>query len=112
MKSSGSVRRRESYRNMIERVESSVEYKVDAAALEFVDELVRCMREAGVNQAEVARRLDTSEPYVSKVLRGDANFTLATMVKLAAAVGHDVHVQLAPAGSMARGRHWQPGGRR
>lgn len=89
----------ETYRKFIERVASSVDYKLDVAALEFVDELIRCMRQAGVNQAEMARRLEASEPYVSKVLRGDANFTLATMVKLAGAVGQEVHMHLAVAGS-------------
>jgi transcriptional regulator with XRE-family HTH domain len=93
------VKRTESYREFIGRVESTVEYKVDVAALEFVDELVRAMRLAGVNQAELARRLAASEPYVSKVLRGDTNFTLATMVKLATAVESDIRVHLAPIGS-------------
>jgi predicted XRE-type DNA-binding protein len=87
------------YREFIERIASTVEYKVDVAALEFVDELVRCMWQARVTQAELARRLGASEPYVSKVLRGDTNFTLATMVKLATAVGQDLRVHLASAGS-------------
>ncbi|HQT95326.1 MAG TPA: helix-turn-helix transcriptional regulator [Thermoanaerobaculaceae bacterium] len=89
----------ENYRAFVERVTASVEYKVDVAALEFVEDLVRRMSEAGVSQAELARRLAASEAYVSKVLRGDTNFTLATMVKLATAVGHELHVHIAPAGS-------------
>jgi transcriptional regulator with XRE-family HTH domain len=91
------VKHAQTYQKFIERVTSSVDYKVDVAALEFVDELVRCMRQTGVTQAELARRLGASEPYVSKVLRGDANFTLATMVKLATAVGQGLRVILEPA---------------
>lgn len=87
------------YREFIERVESTVEYQADVAALEFVEELVRCMRQAGLTQAELARRLGASEPYVSKVLRADTNFTLATMVKLAGAVGQEIHTHLAMPGS-------------
>jgi hypothetical protein len=93
------VKHTEGYREFVERVGSTVEYKVDVAALEFVDELVRAMRLAAVNQAELARRLAASEPYVSKVLRGDTNFTLGTMVKLATAVQSEIRVHLAPAGS-------------
>lgn len=89
----------ENYRQFVERVTASVEYKVDVAALEFVEDLVRRMSEAGVSQAELARRLAASEAYVSKVLRGDTNFTLATMVKLATAVGHELHVHIAPSGN-------------
>ncbi len=98
------------YKQFIERVESTVDYKVDTAALEFVDELVRCMHQTAVKQAELARRLGASEPYVSKVLRGDTNFTLATMVKLATAVGYDLRVHLASAGSTVQWRDVIPTG--
>jgi transcriptional regulator with XRE-family HTH domain len=96
------VKRTDSYREFIERVESTIEYKSDVAALELVDELVRSMQLAGISQAELSRRIGASEPYVSKVLRGDANFTLATMVKLATAVGQEVHIHMAPPGSTVR----------
>ena len=100
---------RKRYKQFISRVESTVDYKVEVAALEFVDELVRCMRQAGLTQAELARRLGASEPYVSKVLRGDANFTLATMVKLAIAVGQGLRVMLEPANVVVnRRRSSQP----
>jgi transcriptional regulator with XRE-family HTH domain len=95
------VKHSETYRKFIERVTSSVDYNVDVAALGFVDELVGCMRKTGVTQAELARRLGASEPYVSKVLRGDANFTLGTMVKLATAVGQRLQVTLEPAKPVA-----------
>lgn len=92
----------ETYRQLIERVASTVEYKVDVAALRFVEEVVRCMRERGVNQAELARQLGHSEAYVSKVLRGDTNFTLATMVKIAEVLGEELHLHLAAPGTTVR----------
>jgi transcriptional regulator with XRE-family HTH domain len=91
------VKRTESNRSFIERVEASLDYRADVAALSFVEELVRCMRQAEMSQAELARRLGASEAYVSKVLRGDANFTLATLVKLADAVGQELRLRMEPA---------------
>ena len=44
-----------------------------------------------------ARRLGTSQAYVTKVLRGDVNFTLVTLVKLARAVGGRVRLDLCDA---------------
>jgi transcriptional regulator with XRE-family HTH domain len=52
------------------------------------------MGEQGVSRAELARRLGTSQAYVTKVLRGNVNFTLAALVKLARAVGGEVRLSL------------------
>jgi transcriptional regulator with XRE-family HTH domain len=84
------------YRAFVEKVEKSVEYHVDCTALQLTEELTRAMTDQGVSRAELARRLGTSPAYVSKVLRGDANLTLATITKLAMALGRTVHIGLEP----------------
>lgn len=92
----------ERYRRFIESVESSLEYKVEVAALSFVDEVTRSMAKRRVNKAELARRLGTSRAYTSKLLRGDANFTLATMVKIADVLSEELHLHVADAGASVR----------
>lgn len=82
------------YRKFIQEAGSSVEYQVDAAALEFADQVNRSMEEQGITRAELARRLGTTPAYVTQVLRGDVNFTLATLLKLANAVGADLELHL------------------
>jgi transcriptional regulator with XRE-family HTH domain len=84
----------ERYRQFFERAEASPEYWNAVAAYEFVRELERRLEEQGISRAELARRLGTSKAYVTKVLSADANFTLATMNRLAAAVGGMVHVRI------------------
>jgi len=98
------VSRAKDYRKLAERIEATVEYRVDVAALRFVDEVVRCMQQRGITQADLARRIDASQPYVCKVLRGDTNFTLTTMVKLADALGQDLHLHLSVPGAVV---HWR-----
>ncbi|HEV7515921.1 MAG TPA: helix-turn-helix transcriptional regulator [Thermoanaerobaculia bacterium] len=84
----------ERYRQFIAEAEASPDYWNAVAAYEFVRELERRLEEQGVSRAELARRLGTSKAYVTKVLSADANFTLATMNRLAAAVGGEVHVRI------------------
>ncbi len=98
------------YRELIKGIECSAAYKADVAALRFVAEVVRCMRARGMNQAELARRIGASQPYASKVLRGDANFTLTTMVKLADALGQELHLHFAEPGRTVRWHEVIPGG--
>ena len=47
------------------------------------------MRELGVNQTELARRMKVSKPYITKVLRQDVNFSFRTAAKLARALEMD-----------------------
>lgn len=90
------------YREALGTIESTVEYRVEVAALRFVGEVVGAMRLGGVKQASLATRLGTSEAYVSKALRGDTNFTLATMVRIADALGRELHLHLAERGATVR----------
>lgn len=79
-------------------------YWEEGAILEFTEELVREMERQHVSRAELARRLGTSPAYITKILRGDANFTLATMVKLARALDTELRLALAPAQSREESR--------
>jgi len=93
------------YRNLIEEAEDSVEYWMDVPIMEFTGDLVRLMGDK-VSRSELARRIDSSRQYVTKVLGGNANFTLATMTKLAMAVGGVVHVHIAPQEATTRWFDW------
>ncbi|MBK9447557.1 MAG: helix-turn-helix domain-containing protein [Betaproteobacteria bacterium] len=48
-----------------------------------------------MSNAEFARKLDVSPPYISKIMRGDENFTIEAMVKFARAAGAKLHLQIA-----------------
>lgn len=97
-----------SFEELYERAESQEEYWAAHAALEFTEEVARRLEEEGVSRAELARRMGTSPAYVTKILRGDVNFTLATMSKLARSLGGRLEVRLAPAAAEATARSAAP----
>lgn len=68
---------------------------VEGAILEFTADIERLMDQQGITKTELANRLGTSPAYVTKVLRGTANFTMETMVKLSRATGGTLHVHVA-----------------
>ena len=47
------------------------------------------MKQLGVSQTELARRMNVSRPYVTKVLSRDVNFSFRTAAKLANALKMD-----------------------
>lgn len=87
-----------SFSALFEAAGKTEEYWTQRAIVQFTEELARRMEEKGVSRAELAAAAGVSQPYITKVLKGNVNFTLATMTKLAMAVGAAVRVQLVPLG--------------
>lgn len=85
------------FTGLLAEARQHLDYWVAGAEIEFTEELARAMDEQDVSRTELARRIGTSPAYITKVLRGNANFTLTTMTKLALAVGMQLRVRLEPA---------------
>jgi len=90
------------YRDFIQQVEVSDSYLSAGIEIEFTEELCRVMQERDISRADLARRMGTSPAYITKILNGGVNFTVATMAKLSKAVGLQLRVHLAPKGSQTR----------
>lgn len=95
-----------SFASLFDSLRETDEYWTERAIHEFTEELARWMKIRQLTQVEFARRVGTSQPYITKVLRGNANFTLASMVKLARSLGVEFRSHLAPAGSYTTWRAW------
>lgn len=88
--------REKSFAALFEAAERHDEYWTERAIIEFTEGLSRWMESKKISQADLAAAMGVSQPYISKVLKGNVNFTLATMTKLAHALGAEVHIHLAP----------------
>lgn len=84
------------FQRMVAEAEATPEFWAEGAILEFTEALWARIEEEKVSRAELARRLGTSKAYVTKVLGGNANFTLYSLAKLALAVGAKVRVSIEP----------------
>ena len=62
---------------------------IDHICSAFLRQILLRMKELGINQTELARRMQVSRPYITKVLSGDVHFTFSTAVKLAKALQMD-----------------------
>lgn len=67
---------------------------VDRIGSAFLRRILRRMKQLGVNQTELARRMKVSKPYITKVLRQDVNFSFRTAAKLARALEMDFFPEL------------------
>jgi transcriptional regulator with XRE-family HTH domain len=84
----------QSFEPLFTRAAEQEEFWTAAAIIEFTEELSRWMEQHGVSRSELAAKIGVSAPYVTKILKGNVNFTIGTMVKLARAVGADLDLHL------------------
>ena len=90
------------FKALLADARKSAEYAEEAALLEFTEEMVRRMDADKVSRAELARRLGCTPPYITKLLRGPRNFTLASMARIAQALGCTLRVRMQPGGTASR----------
>ena len=67
---------------------------LDHVGSAFLRRILLRMKQLGVNQTELAKRMKVSKPYVTKVLRQDVNFSFRTATKLARALEMDFFPEL------------------
>ncbi|MBK7706373.1 MAG: helix-turn-helix transcriptional regulator [Acidobacteria bacterium] len=77
------------FKEMLVSAEPRIDFKIDAAKLELSEQIFNAMEESAVTEAELARRLDVSRAYVNKILKGTANLTIESLVRIGAALGRE-----------------------
>jgi DNA-binding XRE family transcriptional regulator len=69
-------------------------YEEETSALKIGLELANQRRRKGLTQAEVAKRIGTSAPQLSRTERRPENANIRTLMRYAAAVGMELDVRL------------------
>ena len=69
---------------------------VDHVGSAFLRRILLRMKQLGVSQTELARRMRVSRPYITKVIHQDVNFSFRTAARLANALKMDFFPELRP----------------
>lgn len=87
-------------RGSLQRVRQSAGYWTELAIAEFTEGLRRVM--GNMKQKDLADAMGVTEAYVSTVLRGDENFTIQQMNKIAHHLDAAVHIHVAKRDQIVR----------
>jgi len=68
--------------------------QIDHLCSAFLRRVLLRMKELGLNQSKLAKRMHVSRPYVTALLTRDCNFTFLTAAKLAKALQMDFAPEL------------------
>ena len=87
------MERKELYHDLIENEEDRRLMGQEDLIFDVSQLLWDTLEESGVSRAELARRLGTSESYITKLLRGCSNLTLRSIADIFGALGKRVVVK-------------------
>jgi transcriptional regulator with XRE-family HTH domain len=82
---------------LVRQIENTPEYQFESIVVDLAEEICEIMSAQGLTRAELARRLGKSRAYVTKLLRGDQNLTLRTVVDVLFELGYKAEIRVTPA---------------
>jgi DNA-binding phage protein len=80
----------------IESKRGAVGFETERLMLSFSEQIVERLVTLDMRRSELARKMDVDRAIVTRLLSGDANATLRTIVTMAAAVGLRISLDLQP----------------
>jgi len=83
-------------------LDDDIEYKTEATKIEFAVAISRRMKQLQMSKSDLANAASTSNAYITKVLRGDSNLTIESLVKFSEAVSGDLHIHISPKNAHVR----------
>lgn len=92
------VKERNSLANAFAESLQTVESQVERSKLSIVEELLQFMKREGINRSELAKRMNVPPSRITKMLSGDSNLTIDTLVRAGRAVGADLVQSFVPQG--------------
>ncbi|MDO8586362.1 MAG: hypothetical protein Q7T82_04920 [Armatimonadota bacterium] len=86
---------------LVEDIEKTPGYQLESAIVDVTEDICEIMEAKGLSRADLARELGKSRAWATKVLRGDHNMTLKTVVEVFWSLGYRLKMQPELTGSNA-----------
>ena len=80
------------FQNKLESLKDAFEYRLEVLILEITEKFSKRMIDKKINRSQLAKRLNITSPAVTKILNGNSNFTLKTLLSIADALELDLEI--------------------
>lgn len=78
---------------LLTEFQQSENFELEQAKVEIAEQIQRFMQEQNISNVELARRLGSSKAYVTKILQGNANFTIESLIKISRSISCQINIQ-------------------
>jgi len=85
-------------RGLLDKYKDDLEFRAEGVIYDFTEKIVARMEELKINRSDLADRLGVSKPFITKLLNGNPNLTIKTMMSIADVLGCELSLDLYPQG--------------
>ncbi len=86
------------FKEKFQEFRDDADFYTEELILDLTEQIVAIMRNEGINRTELAKRLNVSKAFITKILNGNPNLTLRTMASLAKSLGCNINIDICPEG--------------
>lgn len=83
-----------SFSQLYTDVQRSPEYVAAGVQFEVAMATENLMNKQGISNTQLAEAVGCSKPYITKILRGDSNFTILSLAKIACALNSELKITI------------------
>lgn len=84
------------FQKLYSSIDNTPEYVAAGLQIDVAVSVDSIMKKRDMSNADLAAKLECSRAYVTKILRGDSNFSILPLSKLACALHSDLKIQMVP----------------
>jgi transcriptional regulator with XRE-family HTH domain len=87
-----------SLENYISKNQYTIDYQTELSIIDLNEKIISKMDELKINRVELAKRLGVSKAFITKLLNGNPNMTIKTIVSIALALDCQLFQDIYPRG--------------
>jgi transcriptional regulator with XRE-family HTH domain len=80
------------FKSLLNTVKDTFAFRLETLIINTTEKICEHMKLKSISRTDLAQRLEVSSPAVTKILNGNSNFTLKTLLALADALGLELKV--------------------
>ena len=80
------------FENKLDSFKDNFEFRLENIILNLTEDICKSMEQKSINRLNFAKLLNVSPPAVTKLLNGNSNFTLKTLLTVADALDLDLEI--------------------
>ncbi len=88
--------KRTTFTELFKNARTTIEYRVHGLIIDITEQIVEKLKAMKMSKSDLASKMETTPPYITKLLRGKTNFTAESLVKVADSLNCDVRIRLVP----------------
>lgn len=97
------------FKEKLESFKDDFEFRLESLIMDITESISKSMDRKNINRSQFAGLLKVSPPAVTKILNGNSNFTLKTLLSLSDALDLDLKIELSERETKASDHYLIPG---